>query len=71
MMYFGDHILRKASVIAEIYNSNFCVFVFVCDFHLEISSFLGKSFQFLFLFIKQIFSLVLRLRYLKEKYTRK
>jgi hypothetical protein len=37
-------------VIAEIHHSSFCVFVFVCDFHLESSSFFGKSFPFLFYF---------------------
>ena len=41
---------RKASLIAEIY-LYFSVCVCLCVFHLETTSFFGKSFLFLFLFI--------------------
>ena len=39
---------RKTSVIVEVFQLSFCVFV--CAFPLEISSFFGKSFLFVFLF---------------------
>ena len=38
---------RKTSTFVEMFQLSFCVFM--CAFHLEISSFFGKSFLFLFL----------------------
>ena len=41
--------LRKTSVIVDTYHLSLRVFIYA--FHLEISSFFGKSFLFLFLFV--------------------
>ena len=57
LIYFGNltclsqYLLIKKGICDCQNISSFRVFVFVCVFHPEISSFLGKSFSYLFLFI--------------------
>ena len=46
--------LRKTSVIVEMFQLSFCMFTCVCAFCLEISSFFGRNFLFLFLFFELV-----------------